>query len=61
MLGKPIENLGLNSNSNLDNGSKTCPIVREGRGLGEGIIEGNMSKAAQSSALLAMYNVPGGA
>ena len=30
---------------NLDLGSKTCPVIREGRGVGEGLANGNITQA----------------
>ena len=56
-----LKQLEINSQCNLDFGSKTCPIIGEGRNIGEALIEGNMQKATQNSALLAFYTINGGA
>ena len=41
-----LSKLAKNSASNIDLGSKTCPLVSECRDVGEGVVQGDFKKVA---------------
>lgn len=45
----------------MDDGFSKCPFGGEIKGLGEGILKGDMNKVAKSTSLLAMYTLPSSA
>ena len=59
MIANAQAKLGANAASCLDAGSKVCPIVKEGRGLGEGITGGDLNQTATNAGMLAMYSLAG--
>lgn len=52
------KSLSKNAMQNFNAGSKTCPIVNEGSGLGDGITQGDLSKVCKNAAALGIYAVP---
>ena len=52
--------LGNNSTQNLGLGSKACPIARECRDVIDGISQGDFTKVALNTSVLALGAVPGG-
>ena len=54
------ETITQNLTSNLDLGSKMCPVVSEFRGLIEGITSGDRMASAFNGVLLAAYALPVG-
>ena len=54
------ETVTQNLTSNLDLGSKMCPVVSEARGLAEGIASGDRMMSALNGVLLAAYALPVG-
>ena len=52
-----LEELGYNTKTNMDLGSKGCPVLNEGRNLVESIAMGDMLKSASNGGLLAVYAI----
>lgn len=50
----PIAKLARDAASNLDAGSRACPIVGECRDVGAGILQGDFQKAALAGGVLAL-------
>ena len=52
-----INKIKNNASTNLDHGSKMCPILSECRETIDGMVQGDLKQAAANAGLLMLYNI----